>query len=148
MERAVHVLCIQHALHDLRRVRDRHHDCAADEIGESREHRVRNDRPPILADKMYRFSAAQRSDQLGDIGRKRGFIVVAIVRNLGRRIPAQAGSDSAEAGGRQRRNLVAPGSGRVGKTVQQDDQRPVPCFNIGKFSPFARMRFMGSACRR
>ena len=102
------MLGIQHALHDLRRVRDRHHDRAADKFGESREHGVRNDRPPILTDKMNRFPAAQRSDQLDDIGRERGFVVVAIARNLGRRIPAQVGGDGAVAGGCQRRNLVAP----------------------------------------
>ena len=117
MKRAVDVLCNEHALRNLRRVRDRHHDRAAHEFGESREHRVAYARPPILADKMYRFAAAQRPDQLGDIGRERGSVIETIARNPGRRIAAQEGGDCAVAGGGQRRNLTIPGVSRVRKTV-------------------------------
>ena len=93
---------VQHAFQHLRRVRNRHHNGPSDQLWKCCEHGVRNNCTPILPNKMHRFAPAQQPYQLGDIGGERGFVIKAILRDLGRVVAAQVGRDRAVAGGSKR----------------------------------------------
>ena len=123
---------VQQALARLCRMRHRHHHRAVDEFGERRQHRVGDDRAPILADQMHRFAAPQCADQLGDIGGKCGFVIKTVARNLARRIATQIRRDRTVTRLSQRRHLMAPGLGGVGETMQQQDERATAFFEIGE----------------
>ena len=84
----MNMLGVEHALGDHRRVRNGHDHCATKELGERGEHRVADGRAPVLADQMRGLAAAERADQLGDVGCERAPVEESVTRNLGRWVAA------------------------------------------------------------
>ncbi len=80
---------------------------------------------PVMAAK-HRVLQPQRVEHAGEIAGQMLHVVVGHCRRpRGSPIAALVRRDGAEAGGRQRRQLVAPGIGELGETVAQHDRHAV-----------------------
>src|SRR6266571_5034205 len=104
-----------------------------DHLAEVRRHGPGDQAAPVVPD-YHRVRLAERPDQPGGVGR-RGHQVVAARRLVTAAEAAQVSSDSAVSGLAQRGQLLAPGPPELGKTVQQQHQRPLAALCDVKAGP-------------
>jgi hypothetical protein len=135
MKVVVDMFDVEHGFCKLRRVCNRQDDRATDELGPQCKYSVGDDCAPIMADEMYRHATAELPDQFGDICGERAQVVEAIARDLTRWVAAQVRCYSAVSSRGKRRELVAPGVGRVREAMQEEDERPLSLLKIGEVEP-------------
>jgi hypothetical protein len=81
---------------------------------------------PVVADQVHLvdLQGVQQAEHVGpDLVQR---VVEDVRRGVGAAVAAQVGRDDAETGAGQHRHLLAPDDVGVGKTVQQQDHRPLP----------------------